>query len=397
VFLRLADTAPASGADTFVDAADGTIGFYDNPVYAYAWSVIVSRGWRRSGPVAVTGEPGIGKSLLMRRVIRGLGEGVHAVSLSPESRELTDALDLIEGALGPPGAEVRPIQNPELRLTHCRQRLTRERGGGDWIVLFVDDADDLPDATLAELLRLALPDPDGEPILGLVLAGLPRLERQLAKPELRVLVGNHLHICRLRPLRACEVGVYIQKRCKVAGSWRNQLLSPLAAARIGTYSRGIPRLINHLCDAATETAERHHQKRITEEIVEEAVQLYSDSLGLRIDDGSTTADPVGSESEPDPPGGPRAATTVGDRCEVSRSGPLPDSEAGKTGMRGADRVTPSFGPTSETESSGRGGGGRELRPLRRHPQPLPRADAPTPTEPVKWNPQWTAQRASTKC
>ena len=60
MFLRLADAAPASGADDFVDAADEAVGFYDNPVYAYAWSVIVSRSSRHAGPVVVTGEAGIG-------------------------------------------------------------------------------------------------------------------------------------------------------------------------------------------------------------------------------------------------------------------------------------------------------------------------------------------------
>jgi predicted regulator of Ras-like GTPase activity (Roadblock/LC7/MglB family)/type II secretory pathway predicted ATPase ExeA len=295
----LADAAPASGADDFVDAADEAVGFYDNPVYAYAWSVIVSRSSRHAGPVVVTGEAGIGKSLLMRRVFRALGDDVFPLWSSSEGGDLKEPLERIEGQLGLSSTEPEAGPSLEARLTRCRERLLDRRGGGDWIVLFVDDAGDLPDAKLAELLQLALPEPHGDPVLGLVLAGRPSLERRLEKPELHVLVDDNLHVCRLRPLRTSEVGVYIQKRCKVAGSWRNQLLSPQAAARIGTYSRGIPRLINGLCDAATETAERHHQERITEEIVEEAARSCADFLGLRMDGGVDV--PADAEAAADPP------------------------------------------------------------------------------------------------
>lgn len=299
MLLRLVDTNPASGGDECVDADADALGFYDNPVYANAWSVVLSGISECSGPVVVTGEPGIGKSLLMKRAFKCVGEGVHPVFATHPERAITDLRDGIEAALGPSGTEVKGTDTFEGQLSRCRERLLATRQDRPWIALFVDDADALVEPELSGLLALALPDhehcvADGcERLLTLILAGLPKLEDRLAQPGFRVLVGDHLRICRLRPLRPGEVGAYIQKRCQVLGSWRHQHLSAEAAARIGTCSRGIPRLIDNLCDAVTLTATRRNQERITEALVDEAAQVCAVSLALG------TVDRADARAEPD--------------------------------------------------------------------------------------------------
>ncbi|MFY9972717.1 MAG: ATP-binding protein, partial [Chromatiaceae bacterium] len=280
------DTNPASGGDECVDAAADALGFYDNPVYANAWSVVLSGISECSGPVVVTGEPGIGKSRLMKRVVKCVGAGVHPVFASHPERAIGDLLDGIEAAFGPSGTEVERTDTPEGQLSRCRERLLDTRQDRLWIALFVDDADALPDAELSRLLGLALPDQEHsagvgcEPLLTLILAGLPKLEHRLAEPEFRALVGDHLQLCRLQPLRPSEVGAYVQKRCEVVGSWRHWRLSAEAAARIGTCTRGIPRLIDNLCDAVALTAKRQDQEHITAALVDEAAQVCAVSLAL---------------------------------------------------------------------------------------------------------------------
>jgi predicted regulator of Ras-like GTPase activity (Roadblock/LC7/MglB family)/type II secretory pathway predicted ATPase ExeA len=257
------------------------VDFYDNPAYAYAWSILVAKISQRSGPLVVTGESGIGKSLLVQRVVRSVGEEVRPVLLSFPRLGVDDTLHFLAGALGLSTSEYRADNGPEERFEALRNWLGRERGSGRYVTLFIDDAQDVADDALVSLLRLSRRDEGSdEAALGLVLVGLPQLELKLMQRQLRELVYDKLFFCRLRPLRPGEVGAYIRKRLTGTGNWHDRLLTPEAVARIGAYAHGIPRLINTLCDTALFTADRNELDTITAETVEEAATLCTLPLGL---------------------------------------------------------------------------------------------------------------------
>lgn len=257
------------------------VDFYDNPAYAYAWSILVAKISQRSGPLVVTGESGIGKSLLVQRVIRSVGEEVRPVLLSFPRLGVDDTLHFLADALGLSASEYRAESGPREKFEALCNWLARGRGSGRYVTLFIDDAQDVADDALVSLLRLSRRDEgNDEAGLGLVLVGLPQLELKLMQPQLRELVYDRLFFCRLRPLRPGEVGAYIRKRLTGTGTWHDALLTPEAVARIGAYSHGIPRLINTLCDTALFTADRNELDTITAETVEEAATLCSLPLGM---------------------------------------------------------------------------------------------------------------------
>lgn len=263
------------------DASD--VDFYDTPGYAYAWSILLAKLSQRIGPLVVTGESGIGKTLLIQRVIKGLGEDVRAIPVYFPRLGVDDALHFLAATLGLAESEYQADTGPDERFDSLRDWLGRQRVAGRYVAVFVDDAQDAPYDLLIALLRLSQGSPEDGAALGLVLVGLPQLELRLVQPELHDLLNDHCFFCRLRPLRLGEIGAYLRKRLTAAGTWREELLTADAVATIGAYSHGVPRLINTLCDAALFIAQTSQLETITREVVEEATKVCSLSLSVSED------------------------------------------------------------------------------------------------------------------
>src|SRR4029434_8338169 len=113
-----------------------------------------------------------------------------------------------------------------------------------------------------------------------VLVGSPELETKLADPELRSIKQRVALWCRLAPLQNCEVAPYIDHRVKRAGHGCKNPFAPDAVEQIALSSRGIPRLINIICDTALFAAYRAGQKSISPEMI------HKISYDLRLTDKS---------------------------------------------------------------------------------------------------------------
>ena len=105
-------------------------------------------------------------------------------------------------------------------------------------------------------------------LLQVVLVGSPELETKLADPELRSIKQRVALWCRLAPLQSCEVAPYIDHRVKRAGQGCKNPFAPDAVEQIALSSRGIPRLINIICDTALFAAYRAGQKSISPEMIQ---------------------------------------------------------------------------------------------------------------------------------
>ena len=236
---------------------------------------------QRTKPVMITGESGMGKSHLIRHAIHNLPEGVRAVSICEPKvddeicipfdfrcvlKHIADAISLEE-------SKSSSDQGACLSIDRLRPCLARFRESEHHLAVFVDDANDISEAVVADLLRLARPDSDETWLITVILAGSPQLKLRVGQPPLSDLCGNGPRFCTLGPLGLTEIGTYIEKCFGSVHGPSDELLSPEAIARIGAYSQGAPRLINTLFDAAVSTAKLHGKSRITREIVEEARNL----------------------------------------------------------------------------------------------------------------------------
>jgi hypothetical protein len=122
---------------------------------------------------------------------------------------------------------------------------------------------------LEELRLLSNLETNEEKLIQIVLLGQPELEERLDQPELRQLKQRVALYCRLVPLNDQEVYPYILARLKTAGVEGKALFDPKAVEKITLYSKGIPRLINVICDNALLNCFACSKKKISAEIVEE--------------------------------------------------------------------------------------------------------------------------------
>jgi type II secretory pathway predicted ATPase ExeA len=207
---------------------------------------------RGSGVLLLTGETGSGKTVLTRALLDELaGTNVRVGRLPFPDLEPDDFYTVLAEAL--PG---HPAAGADV-LGAFRRFLDEVGAQGQRALLVVDEAQALRPELFPELLRLleadahANADPKG--VFNVLLVGQGHLETILGDPQHAALAKLIRVRCTLRPLTANEVAGYVRYHLDVAGLDPNWF-TPEAMEEICTRSRGIPRLINIVCDRTLQAA-----------------------------------------------------------------------------------------------------------------------------------------------
>lgn len=230
----------------------------------------VERGLRQGrGLGLVSGAPGSGKSMLLRRILEGLEEEVFEASM----------LVVLPGAAGAGGLLVRfarhlgvdaPSEERQTLLGQIFEQLAIVREEGRQAVLLVDDADVLGSSgALAELIGLLRLEYEDRRLLSLVLAGSSGLDAAIAGD--RALAHRVDFRGRLGALDPEESALYLAHRIRKSGG-DPALLSPEVVAAIHGRGRGLPGLMNRLADNALFEAFLCGRRRVSRADVERAYQ-----------------------------------------------------------------------------------------------------------------------------
>lgn len=199
---------------------------------------------RGEGFVQITGEVGTGKTTLCRAVLSNLPESCRtALILNP----VLTSLQLLRAILKELGQEARGSDRSRL-LDRLNDYLLSEAHAGHRVVLFIDEAQDLPAPLLEDIRLLSNLETDDRKLLSIVLLGQPELRAKLASHQLRQLAQRITIRYHLRGLRFAETKRYILHRLNVAGANGRPTFSTPALWAIHAAARGIPRLINAVCD-----------------------------------------------------------------------------------------------------------------------------------------------------
>jgi general secretion pathway protein A len=140
------------------------------------------------------------------------------------------------------------------------------------VVLIIDEAQNLTDELLEQVRLLSNLELDNRKLLQIVLMGQPELRARLDSPRLRQLRQRIPVRYHLEPLNRAEVVQYIQHRLELAGAKGAPHFTGPAFWRIFRYSRGIPRLVNAICDKALLAGFVEHSDRITYRLVGRAIR-----------------------------------------------------------------------------------------------------------------------------
>jgi len=241
---------------------------YTNSLYREAFATLRYGIEARKGFIVITGEAGTGKTTLLRRLMRTVEATVHTAFIFNTHLDFTELLRLVLNELG-----VAPSAQDRLTLmAHLNDYLIEQLHKDHIVSLLVDEAQDLSDEMLEELRLLSNLETDRAKLIQIVLMGQPELEQKLDQPELRQLKQRVAVRCRLAPLRSDEVAPYINSRLQTVGYKGKELFDLGSVQKIALYSKGIPRLINVICDNALLIAYATSQSKVSAKIIDEVAR-----------------------------------------------------------------------------------------------------------------------------
>ena len=196
----------------------------------------------------LTGEAGTGKTTLVRAAMQSdRCRGVDTVHLSNPVLTRPEFVELLASRFG---LSARAGESKAVLLTELEHVLRARRDRGEIVALVIDEAQSLSVEILEEIRLLANIETPTEKLLPLVLAGQPELRERLNAPALRQLKQRVTVRCEIGAFTLEETSEYISARLSAAGGQARRLFSREAIELIHERSRGIPRLINVVCDNA---------------------------------------------------------------------------------------------------------------------------------------------------
>ena len=219
----------------------------------------------RKGFVVLTGEVGTGKTTLLKTVLSGFNK--TRVATAFVFNPCLEVLDFLEFVLTDFGISPEKRTKSGMLLQLNRWLIERFRTRGVCVIA-IDEAQNLSWELLEEVRLLTNLETSSEKLVQIVLSGQPELEEKLRNPCVRQLRQRISLWCRTRPLTGEETQSYIAERLRVAGA-SQPVLSLEATRAIHGYSKGIPRVINLLCDHALMSAYAQQIKPVPASVVEE--------------------------------------------------------------------------------------------------------------------------------
>ena len=221
----------------------------------------------RSGLTLLVGEVGTGKTTLLYTMLEFLEKRQYRTAFC--SNPLLNGgefYDYLLSTLEVPCASSLKSQ----QWIALKETLLRNQAAGKPSVLIVDEAQKLSVELLEEIRLLTNLETPRQKLLQIIMAGQPELAIVFRRPELRQLKQRINYFCRLQALTMEELVEYVQHRLGCAGL-PNQTLFPRAVlGAIYGLTKGIPRLVNALCDNALQNAFAIRSPQVTISIVEEA-------------------------------------------------------------------------------------------------------------------------------
>jgi len=215
--------------------------------------------------ILLTGDVGTGKTTMCRSLLEQLPENTEAAIIVNPKLSVLELLETI-------CEELKIDFNKNTTSTKSyidalNNYLLRTHAAGKTTLLIIDEAQNLDMDVLEQLRLLTNLETDTHKLLKIILIGQPELQQKLESPEVSQINQRITSRYHLSPLSEADAFIFIHHRLIVAGGGRMQFFSEDALKRVYQISRGIPRLINILCDRALLGAYVEGKDQVSEKIV----------------------------------------------------------------------------------------------------------------------------------
>ena len=223
----------------------------------------------RKGFVVLTGEVGTGKTTILNSLLSDLPSTVETAYIFNTKLTVEDLFSYIldEFSLTRP----EPFRK-SAALHQLNSYLIERLQKGQQTLLIVDEAQNLSVDLLEEIRMLSNLETPQSKLLQILLVGQPELSDLLNRADLRQLRQRVELLCRIDPLTILETAEYVPARLRVAGHKTGDLFTDSSLHSIFRYTRGIPRVINVICDNALLATYAAGSPRVSDNTIHEVAR-----------------------------------------------------------------------------------------------------------------------------
>jgi general secretion pathway protein A len=229
----------------------------------------------REGFVSIVGEVGTGKTTIVRSFLNKTGRN-KILPVFIFNSKLTFP-ELLETFLREIGVDLESLQpkynvNDMVRLAY-KAMLDKTRQGKN-LVLIIDEAQNMPVETLGKLCILSNFETAKAKLIQIVLVGQPELQKKLDLYALRQLRQRIAYRAFIRPLSTKDSIGYIHHRLSLSSKGEGQVFAENALNRIVKHAKGVPRVINILCENSMVAGYGLQKKPVSSKLVKQVVDEY---------------------------------------------------------------------------------------------------------------------------
>ena len=226
-----------------------------------------------SGFILLTGEIGTGKTTILRSMIKSIPQNVKLARINNTKVSSEQLISMINEDFG---LEVKGLDKTQL-LSRLSDFLIDQYAQGGRSMIIIDEAQNLSSDLLEEIRLLSNLETDKSKLLQIILVGQPELNLKLGRRELeqlrqRITVSTHI-----TPLIKEEMDLYTKYRLKIAGNENAVTFEEGVMDAIYDFSKGVPRLINIVCDFALLTAFTDGKKILDTDLIRGVIQDLVDA------------------------------------------------------------------------------------------------------------------------
>ncbi|OPY00833.1 MAG: hypothetical protein A4E61_01860 [Syntrophorhabdus sp. PtaB.Bin184] len=244
---------------------------YLSPSHKEALAAIIYGIEEKKGFVAIVGAVGVGKTTILRSYLEKADKKrLKIVYVFNPRLSFEGLLKTIYQEL-----ELPVESNDVVEMTNrLYEVLIEEYRAGNTIVLVVDEAQNMPVDTLENLRMLSNLETSRDKLIQIVLVGQPEFEEELQQHRLRQLRQRLAIRSTILPLTEHESMEYIRYRLEKAGVSPSAVFTPASLKTIVKKAKGIPRVMNVLCDNALITGFGYRRKPVTRGIAREIIRDF---------------------------------------------------------------------------------------------------------------------------
>ena len=233
-----------------------------------AFSVLEFGVITRAPITVVTGEVGAGKTTLIQKLLQTLDDDI---TLGLISNAQGGRGELLQWALNSLSIEADLTGTYVAMFQQLQDFVIEEYACGRRVILLIDEAQNLSVEGLEELRMLTNINSNKDELLQLILVGQPELRQMIMAPEMRQFAQRVTATYHISALDRAAIGGYIQHRLSHVGGTGSEFTAE-AIDQVHEHSRGIPRLVNKLCDFAMVYAATEERQVVDAAIIEEVLE-----------------------------------------------------------------------------------------------------------------------------